>query len=107
MYLFSTSTILEDLKSLQGDHIWLSFPIFISDAHWIQSLRNWHKYMLRYILGGLNVFVFFRFSKRKCLQMLVIIVHSYGLVPKTVELNEMGVLSLTSIETVSYQITAK
>lgn len=39
--------------------------------------------------------------------MLVIIVHSYGLVPKTEELNEMGVLSLTAIETISYQITAK
>lgn len=39
--------------------------------------------------------------------MLVIIVHSYSLVPKTVELNEMGVLLLTSIEAVSYQITAK
>lgn len=39
--------------------------------------------------------------------MLVIIMHSYGLVPKTVQLNEMGVLSLTSIETVSYQIMAK
>lgn len=37
-------------------------------AHWDVSL------------GGLNVFVFLGFSKRKCWQMLIIILHSYVIV---------------------------